>query len=248
MSTVTECAKALGEAIVASEEYKNMQITEKAAMSDPAVAEAMGRYLELKNRIDSVMSQADADPDEQQDHSQGGVGPDDAADELVEQQGLVGGSESPGVDPRESLAVLGAEDQPGEHQRGEDPGRFVEDAHEAHAARGAVDRADDRDVGVRGGLEDGQSGADGEEPEEEDPELPGEGRGDEEESPERREEESLHDSALESHAFEQDARGDRHDEVGDVKGEGDEVGFEVRELAADPEVGDQDGVHPRDGP
>ncbi len=64
MSTVTECAKALGEAIVASEEYKNMQITEKAAMSDPAVAEAMGRYLELKNRIDSVMSQADADPEE----------------------------------------------------------------------------------------------------------------------------------------------------------------------------------------
>lgn len=64
MSTVTECAKALGEAIVASEEYKNMQITEKAAMSDTAVAEAMGRYLELKNRIDSVMSQADADPEE----------------------------------------------------------------------------------------------------------------------------------------------------------------------------------------
>lgn len=64
MSTVTECAKALGEAIVASEEYKNMQITENAAMSDPAVAEAMGRYLELKNRIDAVMSQADADPDE----------------------------------------------------------------------------------------------------------------------------------------------------------------------------------------
>lgn len=64
MSTVTECAKVLGEAIVASEEYKNMQITEKAAMSDPAVAEAMGRYLELKNRIDSVMSQADADPEE----------------------------------------------------------------------------------------------------------------------------------------------------------------------------------------
>lgn len=64
MSTVTECAKALGEAIVASEEYKNMQITEKAAMSDPAVAEAMGRYLELKSRIDSVMSQADADPEE----------------------------------------------------------------------------------------------------------------------------------------------------------------------------------------
>lgn len=64
MSTVTECAKALGEAIVASEEYKNMQITENAAMSDPAVAEAMGRYLELKNRVDAVMSQADADPEE----------------------------------------------------------------------------------------------------------------------------------------------------------------------------------------
>ena len=34
MSKVTDCARALGEAIVASEEYKNMQITESAAMSE----------------------------------------------------------------------------------------------------------------------------------------------------------------------------------------------------------------------
>ena len=32
MSKVTDCARALGEAIVASEEYKNMQIAEQAAM------------------------------------------------------------------------------------------------------------------------------------------------------------------------------------------------------------------------
>ena len=44
MSKVTDCASALGQAIVDSEEYKAMQITEKTAMNDPAVAAAMSRY------------------------------------------------------------------------------------------------------------------------------------------------------------------------------------------------------------
>ena len=61
MSKVTDCARALGEAIVASEEYKNMQITENAAMSDPAVADAMARYMEVKNTLGEVMCQPDAD-------------------------------------------------------------------------------------------------------------------------------------------------------------------------------------------
>ena len=63
MSKVTECARALGEAIVASEEYKNMQIAEQAAMSDSAVAEAMARYLELKEELGNVMCQSEPDPE-----------------------------------------------------------------------------------------------------------------------------------------------------------------------------------------
>lgn len=63
MSKVTDCARALGEAIVASEEYKNLQITEQAAMSDPAVAEAMSRYLELKEELGNVMCQSEPDPE-----------------------------------------------------------------------------------------------------------------------------------------------------------------------------------------
>lgn len=63
MNKVTECARALGEAIVESEEYKNMQIAEKEAMSDPAVSAAMARYMELKQQIDGIMSQGDPDPD-----------------------------------------------------------------------------------------------------------------------------------------------------------------------------------------
>ena len=61
MSKITDCARALGEAIVASEEYKNMQVTEAAAMSDPTVTEAMARYMELKNKLGDVMSSPDAD-------------------------------------------------------------------------------------------------------------------------------------------------------------------------------------------
>lgn len=63
MSKVTECAKTLGEAIVASDEYKNMQIAEQAAMSDPDVAAAMSRYLELKQELGEVMCQSEPDPD-----------------------------------------------------------------------------------------------------------------------------------------------------------------------------------------
>ncbi|MBQ8619239.1 MAG: YlbF family regulator [Clostridia bacterium] len=63
MSQITDCARALGEAIVASEEYKNMQVTEAAAMSDPAVTEAMARYMELKNKLGEIMSSPDADAD-----------------------------------------------------------------------------------------------------------------------------------------------------------------------------------------
>lgn len=61
MSKVTDCARALGEAIVASDEYKNMQIAESAAMNEPAVADAMARYMELKNMLGEVMCQPDAD-------------------------------------------------------------------------------------------------------------------------------------------------------------------------------------------
>lgn len=61
MSKITDCARALGQAIIESEEYKNMQVTENAAMSDPAVTEAMARYMELKNKLGDVMSSPDAD-------------------------------------------------------------------------------------------------------------------------------------------------------------------------------------------
>lgn len=61
MSKITDCARALGEAIVASEEYKNMQITEQAAMSDPEVAASMARYMEVKNALGEAMSQPDCD-------------------------------------------------------------------------------------------------------------------------------------------------------------------------------------------
>ena len=56
MSKVTDCARALGQAIVDSEEYKAMQITEKTAMNDPAVAAAMSRYLEAKDGMHTAMS------------------------------------------------------------------------------------------------------------------------------------------------------------------------------------------------
>lgn len=64
MDRVIECARALGEAIVASEEFRQMQIAEHAAMGDPAVAEAMSRYLECKSAVQDCMRADEPNPDE----------------------------------------------------------------------------------------------------------------------------------------------------------------------------------------
>ena len=61
MNKVQECARALGEAIVASEEYKAMQVTESAAMNDPAATEAMTRFMELRTSLNDAMSQPEPD-------------------------------------------------------------------------------------------------------------------------------------------------------------------------------------------
>lgn len=70
MSKVTDYAKALGEAIVASDEYKNMQVTENAAMSDKAVTDAMARYMELKQQLGDVMCNEEPDPELMAKYSQ----------------------------------------------------------------------------------------------------------------------------------------------------------------------------------
>ena len=62
MEKVMECARQLGMAIVESEVYKTMQMTEAAAMGNEEVAAAMARFLELKQLIGDEMQKQDADP------------------------------------------------------------------------------------------------------------------------------------------------------------------------------------------
>lgn len=64
MNKVQECARALGEAIVASEEYKNMQLAEQEAMSDPAATEAMSRFMEIRTAMNEAMSQPEPDAEQ----------------------------------------------------------------------------------------------------------------------------------------------------------------------------------------
>ena len=63
MNNVQECARALGEAIVASEEYKTMQLAEKEAMSDPAATEAMSRFMEIRNAMNEEMGKPEPNPE-----------------------------------------------------------------------------------------------------------------------------------------------------------------------------------------
>ena len=63
MNKVQECARALGEAIVASEEYKNMQLAEAEAMNDPAATEAMARFIELRSQMNEEMNKPEPNPE-----------------------------------------------------------------------------------------------------------------------------------------------------------------------------------------
>lgn len=62
MEKVMECARQLGMAIVESDVFKNMQVSEAAAMGNEEVSKAMARFLELKQLIGDEMSKEDADP------------------------------------------------------------------------------------------------------------------------------------------------------------------------------------------
>ena len=64
MNKVQECARALGEAIIASDEYKNMQIAENAAMNDTAATEAMSRFMELRSMLNAAMSMPEPDAEQ----------------------------------------------------------------------------------------------------------------------------------------------------------------------------------------
>jgi len=63
MNNVQECARALGEAIVASEEYKNMQLAEAEAMNDPAAVEAMSRVMEIRTKMNDEMGKPEPNPE-----------------------------------------------------------------------------------------------------------------------------------------------------------------------------------------
>ena len=62
MEKVLECARQLGMAIVESDVYKNMQVTEASAMNNEEVSAAMARFIELKQLIGDEMSKEDANP------------------------------------------------------------------------------------------------------------------------------------------------------------------------------------------
>ena len=63
MNKVIDCARALGEAIVASEEYKQMQIAENAATADSTLTELTARYLELKGAVEECMRAEEPNPE-----------------------------------------------------------------------------------------------------------------------------------------------------------------------------------------
>jgi len=74
----------------------------------------------------------------------------DARGECVEQRGAsrcVGG-----IHLRLQIAEA-VQDQRAEHDRRENPGDLVADAHEGDALRGAFDRSEDADVRIRGRLQ-----------------------------------------------------------------------------------------------
>ena len=62
MNAVFEKAQELGDALIASEEYKAMKAAENTAMANAEAADLMTRYLEHKSKLENVLRGANPDP------------------------------------------------------------------------------------------------------------------------------------------------------------------------------------------
>ena len=63
MRTVMTKAQELAEAILESEVYQKMKQQETAVRRDPEAAEALGDMIEKRQRVETILSGADMDPD-----------------------------------------------------------------------------------------------------------------------------------------------------------------------------------------
>ena len=61
MNEVFEKTRELGEALLNSEEFKAVKTAENIAMGDKEAAEVVGRYIELKSQMETLMSSAEKD-------------------------------------------------------------------------------------------------------------------------------------------------------------------------------------------
>lgn len=61
MNEVYEKTRELGEAILRSEEYKNVKEAENTAMNNVEAAEAMGKYLECRQQVEDLLAQGEKD-------------------------------------------------------------------------------------------------------------------------------------------------------------------------------------------
>ena len=64
MRVVMNKAQELAEAILDSEVYQKMKDQENAVRKDPEAAKAMGDMIEKRQRVETVLSSADMDPNE----------------------------------------------------------------------------------------------------------------------------------------------------------------------------------------
>ena len=63
MNMVFEKTRELGEALMASDEYRAMKAAEDAAMANAEAAGLMSRYLETKSKLEEILHSGEPDPE-----------------------------------------------------------------------------------------------------------------------------------------------------------------------------------------
>ena len=201
----------------------------------------------LAIRLDIDLGQLRREPDHQREQNQhdrdADIGHDDLLGKHMQLGNLIGAGQT-GDLGRYSLDVR--EQETAQQENTGHAGNLVADAHDTDALRSALDRAENRHIRIRGGLQQREPGPLQEQSEQEQRIAAVQCGRNEQNRTDGHSQQPVRHAPDEPAATQHPRRRNGHDEIGNVKSERHEIGLEIGEFAYLFQKGNQHAVDPRD--